>query len=429
MQIIKGNWWKVLIGLFVIVFVAFAISKLTKGMRLANQQTGFIGGPSIGKPDNQKQDTQNQAKQKFGRELSFLPACPQGKELFTVFPLKESDYDSITPLGNLNPTGHTFPTDHLYVQVSGLEKYGYESGNPANRKALLAPTDMYITKIAKSEEIGGIADYAIEFSPCRDALGKFGHVGSLSPKIKDEIAKINTKCDEYSTGGNNYKNCEYPSLKIQVKAGEEIGGAGDGRSAMLDIWMSDYREPQIKRANPSRWDAGRNYVSCFLDYYPITQNDTFYDLLRGPNGDKRTKEPRCGTVEVDVAGTAQGVWFYNLQGQIQQEDEHLALAWDNIQTDKQVFSVGTAGQNGGVKSGAYSFVPKTDGQVDHDFSQVSADGNVYCYDTANINQQGAKKAILLTMPSAQKLRLKSAPTATCGAGPWTLDDGFVEYDR
>lgn len=417
----------IIVGIILtVIFIVFALSKLTKGTRIRKQQANFIGGPAV---DTQNQG-QGQKSQKLGQSLSFLPDCTIDKEIFTSFPLKDNDYTSITPLGNLNPTGHTFPTDHLYVQVTGLEKYNY-LGNPANRKALLAPADMYITKVNKSEEVGGITDYAIEFSPCKDVLVKFGHVGSLTSNVTDEIAKINTTCDEYSTGGKNYRNCEYDGLKIKVSAGEEIGGAGDGRSGMLDIWMSDYREPQIKRANPSRWDNSRNYVSCFLDYYSSAQKDTFYGLLRGPNDTKRSKEPRCGTVEVDIAGTAQGVWFYNLQGQIQQEDEHLALAWDNIQTDKQVFSVGTAGKSGGIESGAYHFFPSTDGNLNRDFSQITPDEKTYCYDTQNSGggKIGVKKAILLTMPSMEKLQLKSAQTATCGSGPWTMIDGFVEYKR
>ncbi len=381
------------VGAIVVVgFVILAITKLTKGTRQQKQQTNFIGGPAIG-------GTNEGQGQKNGQDLSFLPACLSGKELFSTFPLKASDYTSITPLGNLNPTGHTFPTDHLYVQVTGLEKYNY-LGNPDNRKALLSPADMYITKIGKSEEIGGVADYGVDFAQCKDALGKFGHIGSLTTTIQNELAKIETKCQEYATGGENYKNCEYNNLKIEVKAGEEIGGAGDGRSG-------------------------------FLDYYPTTQKDTFYSLLQGPNGGKRTKEPRCGTVEVDIAGTAQGVWFYNLQGQVQQEDEHLALAFDNIETDKQVFSVGTAGTHGGIESGAYHFTPKTDGQIDRDFSQVTPDGKVYCYNTQSYNggQGGAKKAILLTMPSAGKLRLAKASTFVCGAGPRQMPTSVVEYER
>lgn len=123
-----------------------------------------------------------------------MPDCLITKELFTTFPVEEGKFSSITPLGNLNPSSHTFPTDHIYVEVADPQ---YPERNTiANAKLLIAPADMSI-------------------------------------------------------------------LAIQMS--EQIGTAGSKRSGMLDIWMSDYREPQVKRANSSRWSSDRNYVSCFLD--------------------------------------------------------------------------------------------------------------------------------------------------------------------
>jgi hypothetical protein len=41
------------------------------------------------------------------------PSLP-GSLTFTASPLASSDIGTITPLGNLNPPGHTMPTDHIY---------------------------------------------------------------------------------------------------------------------------------------------------------------------------------------------------------------------------------------------------------------------------------------------------------------------------
>ncbi|MCL5410277.1 MAG: hypothetical protein M1324_00265 [Patescibacteria group bacterium] len=408
-----------ILGLIIITVLIVSTIQANRN-RHKDQEKALNDGPAIGTANN---DQKNSTTKNDNNPLASLPACKNTKELFTTFPVKDGDYTSITPLGNLNPTGHTFPTDHIYVQV--VDPQHPETNTLDKAKSLIAPADMWIFGVQSSEQIGGIIDYGIDFSPCKDIKGKFGHVGSISSKIQTEIAKVETKCNEYETGGHKYRSCSYDNLKIEVKAGEKIGTAGSERSGMLDIWMSDYREPQIKRANESRWNSDRNYVSCFLDYYPTSLKDKFYDLLSGPNGGKRTKEPRCGTVEVDIAGTAQGVWFYNLQGQTQQEDQHLALVFDNVNTDKQFFSVGTAASSAGITSGIYSFVPKTEGKINRDFSQVTADGTVYCYDAKN---NGASKSILLTMPTAEKLRLKKS-ASSCGAGPWQMPDGFVEYDR
>lgn len=147
----------------------------------------------------------------------------------------------------MNPSSHTFPTDHIYVEVADPR---YPEKNVLDKaKSLIAPADMWILAIKTSEQIGGVTDWAIEFSPCKDVKGQFGHVGSISDKIKTEIDKIDTKCNEYETGGHKFKSCSYENLKIAVASGEKIGTAGSQRSGMLDIWMSDYREPQVKRAN------------------------------------------------------------------------------------------------------------------------------------------------------------------------------------
>lgn len=404
---LKRFWW---VGLLVLVLGVGVILLLAQ----SNKKAGSTKNNFNPKTATQSTDT---------KTSSSLSECGETKELFTSFPVKEGEYVAITPLGNLNPPGHTFPTDHLYVEV--FDPRNVQAYTLDKQKALLAPADMVINSIQSSEEVGGITDWAIDFSRCKDVKGKFGHVGSISEKLKTEIAKQTNKCNEYQTGGHTYRSCKYETLKIQVKNGEQIGTAGSQRSGMLDIWLSDYREPQVKRANPDRWGSGRNDVSCFLDYYPSAQKNQYYELLRGPNGGKRIKEPRCGTVEVDISGTAQGVWFYNLVGQVQGEDPHLALAFDNIETDKQVFSVGNSASSAGISSGRYSFVPKSSGKVNRDFSQVSADGSVYCYDTKN---NGASKAILLTLPTAEKLRIGKAATSSCGSGPWTLSN-YVEFAR
>lgn len=417
----------IVVSIIAIILLITAIIFVGKIFRGGNEKTAN-DRPAIEQADESGNWKETEKSSGYDQTLSFLPSCPDGKELFNTFPVKEGDYTGIIPLGNLNPAGHTFPTDHIYVEIHDPQRPAAVI-KVSGRKALVAPADMWISSVSKSEQIGGITDWAMDFSPCKDVEGKFGHVGTISPKLQAEIDKVKANCNEYETGGDKYRHCKFDGFKLWVKAGEEIGTAGSERSGMLDIWMSDYREPQIKRANPARWSSDRNHVSCFLDYYPAPQKEQYYDLLRGPNNGKRTKEPRCGTVDVDIAGTAQGIWFYNLAGMLQNEDPHLALVFDNIETGQQVFSVGTAAGGAGIPSGVYSFIPQSEGQVNRDFSQVAADGKVYCYDTQNKNRRGVRESILLAMPTAEKIRIKKLAAGSCGAGPWQMPAGYAEYER
>lgn len=49
----------------------------------------------------------------------FDPNLPTGTLEFTDSIMNLSDFDRIIPLGQLNPPGHTFPTDHIYFVLNG----------------------------------------------------------------------------------------------------------------------------------------------------------------------------------------------------------------------------------------------------------------------------------------------------------------------
>ena len=57
-----------------------------------------------------------------------------GSLVFKASPLELSTIRQIVPLGNLNPPGHTLPTDHIYVNNRT------PNGAPANRGSLLGST-------------------------------------------------------------------------------------------------------------------------------------------------------------------------------------------------------------------------------------------------------------------------------------------------
>lgn len=359
---------------------------------------------------------------------SFVPACEAGNYEYTHLPLKEGDFTEITPLGNLNPSGHTFPTDHIYLLTAGPE-----GGLPskARSKPLYSPGNIWITKISSSTNVTrGITDYDMEYYACKDVKGRFGHVGSLTEKLKSELKDEN--CSEYTTGGQKYKRCEN-KLALKVNAGEQIGTAGDGQSAMLDIWATDYRANKINFANPKRWGTDSFYTVCPVDHFAKGLRALLLSRFIGPGGGKRTKEPVCGTTDVDVKGTAQGTWFFSkTPGDSYQEDLNMALVPHNVETNKQAFSMGASGEGKGFKGGVYFFIPLQSGAINRDFSTVKPDGSVYCYniDTGrDLNYQSiGKSAVLLTMPDEKTVRVEKLSSSYCGTGPWAMTN-YVEFVR
>ena len=193
--------------------------------------------------------------------LASLPSCGSRKEIFSTFPVKECDYSKIVPLGNLNPSSHTFPTDHIYVEI-------HDPRRPAaviqtsGRKDLIAPADMWIYKVSKSEQVGGITDWAMDFSPCKDVKGKFGHVGTIADKLQAAIDTAEKKnCHEYETGGHTYRSCEYYGFTLRVESGEVIGTAG---RAFGDAGYLDERLPRTRNSANKSSSLERRPKLCRL---------------------------------------------------------------------------------------------------------------------------------------------------------------------
>ncbi|MBI3027302.1 hypothetical protein HYY70_04250 [Candidatus Woesearchaeota archaeon] len=354
---------------------------------------------------------------------SKFPSCGDKKELFTVSHIPISRLQNIVPLGNLNPSGHTFPTNHLYFHLKGFG--GDESSSSA---PVVAPGDIWITRIGSSEHTmkgRQIKDYKLDFTVCAEVRGYFIHLTSLSEKLLQSFAQPDN-CQEYDTGGIHYKNCEkdFYYSPMLVAGGESIGTAG-GSS---DFGLADLRTQELVYANPKRWYEDPLHRVCPLDYFTVNIVSQLKSLL-GSSDVKRTKEPICGEVAQDKPGTAQGVWFVKGTTNTYPEDPHLALVHDNIEPFKAVFSVGTFLAANGPGSGNYYFDIKDSGFVNRDFKDVLTDGEVYCYDSLT-QRFGSKisKRIILQLTDPTTLRIQGEEASSCGTGPWDFDEA-VEFER
>lgn len=389
----------------------------------ASEQQGSSGG------------SDSSANSGFGE----LPDCPNGDVLLSHFPLADGDHGFITPLGNLGPPAHVFPTMHVYVTVNGT---AYQSNGDVvlgNSKPLIAPADMTVVEINTLETItpgGAWMEYDFTFGICRDVIGRFGHVGSLTGTLLDAVsAAASNDCYESTTGGfadRRYKTCSYKNLDIQVRAGEVIGSVGD-RNGNLDVRLNDYRKPALQFANQQRWSPLEQHTACFLDYYPADMKARYYEILGSQYQNQtfqRTQEPRCGEVAVDVVGTAKGAWFFQLSGPKQHDDPHLALVNDAVDPSIQMISMGVSAMAIGVPPGRHFFTPAEEGLVNREFSQVKPDQNVYCYDTNAAQGQNfttpEKVLILLQMPDANTIRVGKG-NGTC-SNPQVMGE-YVEFDR
>ncbi len=246
-----------------------------------------------------------------------IPECQADAPLFEVSPLRVSDIQGINPLGNLNPPGHTFPSQHLYFYIR-RENPTDDRSSPVS-VPVFAPGHMWITSVEAAEYPSAsppFTEYSLYFSPCNQVSGYFHHVQTLTDDLLDRIGIYDVgRCDtDASTGDQTRRVCK-KSLMIEVQAGELIGTAGDRGSLAMDFGMRDGRVPALAYANSSRHYSNRSgfdqfHLVCAVDYYRPDVRDQLRARLGDHFGGKpRTIEPICGEVEQDEPGTAQGNWY------------------------------------------------------------------------------------------------------------------------
>ena len=140
---------------------------------------------------------------------SRLPAG-RSQPIFTVSPMDIESISCIVLLGNLNPPGHVFPTDHIYFYISNPD-----GDNRPNIVTLYWLGDLTVTAIEASEHVtAGFVDYSITLRPCEDITVVLSHLSSLSTEIFGDTSAFDTwtLMNEYSTGGKPTEAGEKPAL-------------------------------------------------------------------------------------------------------------------------------------------------------------------------------------------------------------------------
>ena len=354
-----------------------------------------------------------------GGTSSNLSLCGSA-ELFTAFPMALADLRGLVPLGNLNPSGHTFPTDHIYFYIRLTDPSDNSSG-PVSVN-VYAPGNIRITEVEATEHLSAdpsYTDYTIIFYPCEELRAYFGHVQSLSSSLSAQVGYFTSNCETYSTGGEDFRSCS-KTVSIDITAGTLLGTTGRTGQLALDFGAYDSRITPTAFANQSRFTTSYPYSVCPIDYFSASlKSDLSARFSSYTGATLRTATPVCGEVGQDISETAQGLWFLPNTATYP-EDPHLALAHDNVTPSTAVFSVGTSLT--GVSSGVYTFTPVDSGVINRDFGDVTADGNRYCYETA----EGT--VFMLQLASATTLHIQKLSEANCNSIP-DFDSSTVTFER
>ncbi len=359
-----------------------------------------------------------------------LPACGSGFEFFSVSPVAMSDFMGLVPLGNLAPSGHVFPTDHIYFHINRVDRSQWHLGTV--EVPVVSPGNVRVTEIRSTRHFSdGHIDYDVHFAPCAEVRAFFIHVTSLTDKLLGEFSPPFDQCHEPSTGGFHYEYC-IKTLDVELSAGELIGTTGGHeRQNALDLGLYDLRTDPLPYARQDRWTDRARHIACPLDYFTADVREALRARLGNHDGTvARTASPACGEVEQDEPGTAQGVWFAPDVAHTYPEDPHLALVHDNVDPSRGVFSVGTSVAASGLPAGLYYFEPAGSGRVNRDFTDVTPDGTVHCHEThERFAETAAPLVIVVQMPSSTTLRIERVELTACGEGPWQLTAAASDFLR
>ncbi len=349
--------------------------------------------------------------------------CPEGA-IFSAAVVHPDSVDLIDPLGNLNPTAHTFPSDHMGIYLGRDE---FDHPLPVN---VYCPGDLKLVRARAVESVNeGVTDFAFDFEACSDMVLIIGHVGELDPDLFAGYTDLSTwhQDDPYTTGGETYI-VSWIKPDWEVAAGTRVGRTGIYESQSgLDYGFYDYTRPGASSANPSRWsDYGYLHAFSPLEYYP---DGALKDALAAkvarefiPND-----EFPFGRVMQDIPGTAYGCWF--LPGEsFPPEDKHLALVQWNSHPAKETFSVGNAVTT--LTSGIYPFDPTDAGEVNHHFADLEADGEIFGYHVGPYMTPGGwTGTILLHMPDADTIWIEGVEETLEDPADWNFTAAKTVFER
>jgi hypothetical protein len=333
---------------------------------------------------------------------------------------------AVTVFGGLGAPGHTLPTAHagIYLAREGVPLY-----SPGEIQARRLRRTTYVASPGRQ----GQTDYSIEFDVCEDVRGWFGHVTSLSDAFPAALDWSN--CVTYSTADETVQTC-FSSRTIRLTAGQLLGTAG--MSAALGYLGFDFglEDRRVNNFYVARWRFPETtfHAVCPWEHFDEANRAVLFSKLRnpGPSDMPSFGEPRCGTMAVDVEGTAQGVWAeLGVTSPVAgDERRYVTLAnhpyWP---TSRLALSLGptSLGAMVGTTGGR-----QTSGRVNRAFDQIGPDGLVYCYDSVLPFRTISWFVSLGSDGRLRMARVNHSPGAgPCGADPstWSLGPNPVVLER
>jgi hypothetical protein len=362
---------------------------------------------------------------------AYVAACPvdTATPLFDVSPINPTDFIAFRPLGFMSTPIHMFPAKHSAFSMT-------LPGETAVPKPVRSPGKLTVTEIWEASFSTGGKNYQIYLYPCREVRVYFGHLSTLSDKLKGEFDKGAPKCNSFNEGTATVTTCRREGLNLAVESGEVIGSGPD--TAGVDFGTLDARRNPAAFINLAHYDSYYPYWVSPLEFFAPSVRSAIEAKTGNVFGTRmRTAPPIGGTFMQDLAGKAQGNWF--VPGKYHSNSTDLSpmvgLAHDYVDPTQPLMSAGSSIL--GMKMGLYSYTALSSGLVNRDFADIASDGNIYCIDSFIQGQSAGGLpvskpggALLITLPTPTTLKIERISATSCGSPAfWTFSSAATNLER
>ncbi|NCB48053.1 MAG: hypothetical protein EOM55_00255 [Clostridia bacterium] len=313
----------------------------------------------------------------------FDPTLPDGTIEFSTPILDLEHFDRIIPLGQINPPGHTFPTDHIYFVFNGFERTVYA---PCKGKILFI------------EESGMYGDGSIRIGVTNTMAYYLGHIFVNEDLQVGDIVEAG---DEIAISSNNSSCVDFGVINKNID-NEFLSQKHPPSTLYGDKPLTFYSEPL-------RTQLYEKVVSPT----PPDAEDFVYD-----------EGVTDGEFAIDLAGTLRGNWFregcFNSQGWYEWTDE-LAFGYDTFYPDQIRIGIGTSSYAFAINENDNPLRPE-------DVNSSSGAVAYYLYNANNfvgkVFSTGREKLMMVQMLSNTRLRLEIFDDAISASREFTSASSF-----
>jgi hypothetical protein len=345
-----------------------------------------------------------------------------GGLVFTVLPVPLSAISVVTPLGNMGPPTHTIPTDHSGVYLNG-------TGIPLSAPGPMRVVAVTHVRYLESPFRKGADDYAVTAAVCGGDQVVLGHLQTATARI---TAAATGSCSTYSTADETVESCRNGAVDISFSAGDELGTVGGPTAPAFDIGLYDPAHRNMF-VDPGRFSDLTLTATCAVDAFSDELRSELYAKIGAPGVPASGESPICGTMSVDVPGTARGVWVLESAPVSQSGDEtNFAALVPHPLYPRTGLAISIGLPTLAQSAGLAKFPVTVTGRVNREFQDVTGDGQVYCY-VADSATGTSSYFVALGADGALTIERLTHPAGDtpCAADPssWAFDATAVRFIR